>query len=184
MTGRRTAYAIVTSKATPEQATKGVLVEHVRALERQALDKADVAFAVACLQDARFLTPATIEVYAELARRGAQVLVLGRGVHAAIAPGVVGVDLDEDDPLGDEWTVLLAGRSFTCFVAQDLLVPAADDADRDFLWAQTDDPALVADVYDVLAGELRARREDLVLDPYPASPSDAAGQPSHGADQD
>lgn len=174
MTVRRTAFSIVTTRATPATATKGELLEHVRALERRALDGPDVAVAVACLQDARFLTAATVEVYAELARRGAQVLVLGRGVPAAVAPGVRGVDLDDDDPLGDEWTVLLAGRTFSCFVAQDLLAPAADDADRDFEWAQTDDPAVVADVYDLLAGELLSRRQDLVLDPYPGSRSASA----------
>ncbi len=121
---------------------------------------------MACLQDARFLTAPTVEVYRELAARGAQVLVLGRGVHAAIAPGVEGVDLDDDDPLGDEWTVLLAGRTFRCFVAQDLLERPEEDGDRSFRWAETDDPQVVAQVYDVLAGDVRAR-SDVQVAPYP-----------------
>lgn len=173
MSGRRSPYDLVSSTAPTQTATKAELLEHVRGLERAALGGPPVAFAVACLQDGRFLTAATTEVYAELARRGAQVLVLGRGVHAAIAPGVTGVDLDDDDPLGDEWTVLLAGRSFSCFVAQDLLDDSGDDAHRRFRWAQTDDPQVVAAAYDVLAGDVR-RRSSVEVAPYPQDDAERA----------
>lgn len=167
MTGRRSPYDIVSSQHPPQTATKAQLLERVRELEQAALDGPAVAVAVACLQDVRFLTPATTRVYAELARRGAQALVLGRGVHASIAPGVLGVDLDDDDPLGDQWSVLLAGRSATCFVAQDLATPDVADADRSFTWAQTEDPRIAAEVYDVLAGDVRQRRSDVQVVPYP-----------------
>ena len=167
MTERRSPYDIVSSQVAPQTATKAELLEHVRALEHEALEGPDVAFAIACLQDVRFLTSATTRVYEELARRGAQVLVLGRGVHASIAPGVQGVDLDDDDPLGDEWSVLLAGRSFRCFVAQDLQTPTHEDDERAFTWAETDDYRLVAEVYDVLAGDVRTRRSEVDVVPYP-----------------
>lgn len=166
MSARRSPYDLLSSQLPTQVATKAELLEHVRHLEREALADMPVAFAVACLQDARFLTEATLEVYAELARRGAQVLVLGRGVHAAIAPGVRGVDLDDDDPLGDEWTVLLAGRTFQCFVAEDLLDGSDEDGERSFRWTQTDDPALVAQAYDVLAGDVQTR-SGVQVAPYP-----------------
>ena len=166
MSERRSPYDIVSSQVPTQTATKAELLAHVRELERQALADMPVAFAVACLQDSRFLTGPTVEVYAELAQRGAQVLLLGRGVHTVVAPGVRGVDLDDDDPLGDEWTVLLAGRAFLCFVAQDLFEPVDDDAERTFRWAQTDDHRIVAEVYDVLAGDVQARA-DVEVAPYP-----------------
>lgn len=157
MTARRSPYDIVSSQVPTQVTTKDELLEHVRELERQALEDMPVAFAMACLQDARFLTETTVGVYAELARRGAQVLVLGRGVQASVAPGVEGVDLDDDDPLGDEWTVLLAGRTFRCFVALDRLDAPEQDGDRTFRWAETDDHRVVAQVYEVLAGDVRSR---------------------------
>lgn len=173
---RRSPFDIVSSQVPPRTATKAELLAHVRGLERGALDGPDVAFAVACLQDVRFLTPATTRVYEELARRGAQVLVLGRGVHASIAPGVRGVDLADDDPLGDEWTVLLAGRSFTCLAAQDLLEPAPEDPERTFAWARSDDPRVVADAYEVLAADLRERDTEAHMPPYPDHARATAGQ--------
>ena len=174
MTDRRKPYDVVRDHTPGERASKKQLLRHVRDLERRALDGPAVAFAVACLQDARFLTDATVEVYAELARLGAQVLVLGRGVQAFVAPGVRGIDLADDDPLGDEWTVLLAGRSFTCFVAHDLHVPVDDDDERDFEWAQTDDPSVVAEVYDILSADIRGRADDIAVEPYPGAAADGS----------
>jgi hypothetical protein len=64
---------------------------------------------------------------------------------------VHGVDLCDDDPLGDQWTVLLAGRTFTCLAAADLLVDPPRDGDRSFMWSQSDDPEVVSDAFDALA---------------------------------
>lgn len=165
MTIRDSAFDVVTARTPGQVTTKAELLDRVRELERAALEQPPVAFAVACLQDARFLTAATTRIYAELAARGAQALVLGRGVRAHVAPGVLGIDLADDDPLGDEWTVLLAGRSFTCFVARDLHdAPLEDDA-RSFEWACTDDPDLVANAYEVLAQDITSRAAVELTDP-------------------
>lgn len=157
VSARRSPYEVVAAASEVRTARKAELVGRVRRIEHAALQGPVPDVAVACLQDGRFLTERTTAVYAELARRGAQVLVLARGLHASVAAGVTAVDLADDDPLGDEWTVLIAGPSSTCFVAQDLLDVPADDADRTFRWAHSSDPDVVARAYEVLSGHVRAR---------------------------
>ena len=107
-------------------------------------DHPDVAYA--CLQDARFLTESTLQVYAELQRRGARVLLLGRGLRAWLPHGLPGVDLADDDPLGDEWLIVVGGSRPVCLVARDLPTGSGDGAHRTFEYAVTHDPELVDEV--------------------------------------
>lgn len=134
-------FDLVAAGAAVSVAPKRELLLRVRDLEARAL-AVRTTCAIACLQDARFVTPWTRDVYRTLASRGARVLMYARGLQAYLDEGVVGVDLEDEDPLADQWTVLFEGEEPVCLAARDLLGPGAVE-DRSFEYAVTDDPAVV-----------------------------------------
>lgn len=130
-----TPYEIVTSTEQVREAPKSALVAVTRGLEREALTDPPHAVA-ATLQDVRFLTPATRQVYAELAARGAPGRLYARSLQAWLAPGVRGIALAEDDPLVDEWTVVLPSPTHpVVFAATDCGLVDVEDGARTFAWA-------------------------------------------------
>ena len=139
-----TPYAVVSSVEPARPVTKRELIRISRRLEAAALAQPPRALAAA-LQDSRFLTARTREVYRRLAGAGAAVTLLARGLHGWLDPGVRGVDLSDDDPLVDEWVVVLPvqGRP-AVLAATDLREPALDELDRDFSYALSSDPEVVA----------------------------------------
>jgi len=140
----RTPYAVVTSVEDPQPATKRELVLISRRMEAAAMAQQPQAMAAA-LQDQRYLTARTREVYRRLASTGAAVTLLARGLQSWLEPGVRGVDLDDDDPLVDEWVVVLPARERPAvLVATDLRQPYAAERDRDFAYALSSDPDVVA----------------------------------------
>ena len=150
--GDCTPYAVVTAVEPPRPVTKRQLVRLSRQLERAAMVGPPGTIA-ATLQDARFLTDRTRDVYCRLAAAGAAVTLLARGLQSWLAPGVRGVDLAEDDPLVDEWVVVLhAGALPAVLVATDLHSAGAVDLERDFAYATSRDPEVVAACADLLAG--------------------------------
>ena len=147
----RTPYAVVTAVERPRPVTKRELVRLSRQLELAAMSRPPRLMA-ATLQDSRFVTARTREVYRRLAAAGADVTLLARGLQGWLAPGVRGVDLDEDDPLVDEWVVVLPSPvQPAVLAATDLRQPSADDLDRDFSYATSSDPQVVAACAELLA---------------------------------
>ena len=139
-----TPYALVSAAVGCREVSKRQLVALSRDLERAAFaDPPEVA--VASLQDQRFLSERTRQVYRGLADVGARVTLHARGLQSWLAPGVRGVDLDDDDPLVDEWVVvLLSARRPAVLAAADLKDPLAAQADRRFQCAVSHDRELVA----------------------------------------
>ena len=142
MHGRTTPYAVVASTQTPRQATKRELIGICRELERAALSAPPPGVAVA-LQDQRHLTPRTREVYASLAAAGAPARMFARGLQSWIAPGVTGISLDDDDPLVDEWVLVVPGPDPVVLAATDLGVPGCADLERSFTVAVSRDHDVV-----------------------------------------
>jgi len=138
-----TPYAVVSAAEQVHEASKRELVAVTRRLERAALCAPPPAVA-ATLQDVRYLTARTRAVYAALAAAGAPGRLHARGLQRWLAPDVEGVALDEDDPLVDEWTVVVPGRSPVVFAATDLGSTDCDDDDRCFRYAVSTDPHVVA----------------------------------------
>ena len=148
----RTPYAVVTAVERPRPVTKRELVRLSRQLELAALARPPQTIA-ATLQDQRYLTAPTREVYRRLASAGASVVLLARGLQAWLEPGVRGVDLDEDDPLVDEWVVVLhSSQHPSVLAATDLRRPHDVDLERDFAYATSCDPEVVAACAALLAG--------------------------------
>ena len=138
-----TPFGVVAAVEHARPARKGELLALTRALELRALS-APPAFVTATLQDVRYLTRRTREVYTQLAAAGARATLLGAGLTSWIAPGVTGVALEESDPLVDEWVLVLpvAGAP-TVFAATDLDISYEDDMDRTFCYAVSYDPEVV-----------------------------------------
>jgi hypothetical protein len=137
-----TPYELVRSTTPVQDATKAELLGLTRRFERTALLTPPPAVA-ATLQDARYLTEHTRAVYAALAAAGSHARLHARGLQAWLAPGVVGIALDEEDPLVDEWVVVLPGVNPVVFAATDLKVPDCDDGDRCFSYGISRDPEVV-----------------------------------------
>jgi DICT domain-containing protein len=147
----RTPYAVVTAVERPRHVTKRELVRLSRQLEAVAMATPPETIA-ATLQDSRFLTARTRDVYRRLAGAGAAVTLLAHGLQGWLEPGVRGVDLEEDDPLVDEWVVVLHSRERPAvLVATDLRQAYDLDLDRDFTYATSSDPEVVATCADLLA---------------------------------
>lgn len=138
-----TPYALVSATTDVRRGTKQELVRISRQLERTAREHAPPAVA-ASLQDARFLTDRTRAVYAELAAAGSGARLHARGMQAWLAPGVAGVALDEDDPLVDEWVVVVPGAEPVVLAATDLGDTGVPDEERAFTYALSHDPRVVA----------------------------------------
>ncbi len=137
-----TPYELVRATTPVQDATKAELLGQTRRLERTALLTPPPAVA-ATLQDARYLTEHTRAVYAALAAAGSPARLHARGLQAWLAPGVVGIALDEEDPLVDEWVVVLPGANPVVFAATDLKVPDCDDGDRCFSYGVSRDHEVV-----------------------------------------
>ena len=72
--------------------------------------------------------------------------------------GVVGVALDEDDPLVDEWAVVLPGADPVVFAATDLRVPGCEDDDRCFSYGVSRDRSSSTPAAACSGSERRVRR--------------------------
>lgn len=138
-----TPYSLVAGVERTVVANKRELVLVSRGLERAALASPPAAVA-ATLQDARHLTARTRAIYATLAEHGTAARLFGRDMQAWLAPGVVGVALDDDDPLVDEWSIVVPGSDPVAFAGTDLHNAGCSDSDRCFLYAVSRDPEVVA----------------------------------------
>ena len=138
-----TPYALVSAVTEVRRGSKREIVALTRRLERAALESSPPAVA-ATLQDVRYLSERTRSVYAELAAAGAVARLHARGLQSWIAPGVEGVALDEDDPLVDEWVVVLPGREPVVLAATDLHDVGVEDDARTFTYGVSHDPHVVA----------------------------------------
>lgn len=149
-TSPRTPYAIVCQVERTRESPKSALIAMSRGLEREALADPPRE-AAATLQDVRFLTPETRQVYATLAERGARCRLFARSLHAWLAPGVTGIQLAEDDPLVDEWTVVLPSSTHPVVLAAiDCGLTGVEDRSRAFSWAVWRDAEVVRAVGDCL----------------------------------
>ena len=142
LTTRSTPYDIVTSVEPVRSARKRGLIAVTRGLEREALLDPPVAVA-ATFQDLRYLTPETRANYEALGARGVEVRLYARSLQSWLGSGVQGIALDDDDPLVDQWTLVVPSVEHpVVFVATDG-VPGGADGDLPYTWATSRDPEVV-----------------------------------------
>ena len=143
-----TPFEVVAPHARASRRTKAELVDLSRSLETFALEHPD-ALVLATFQHIEHASPASRAVYRALAAAGATVALFARGFPDEA--GVIG--LGDDDPLVEEWNILVVGPSVSAgFVARDL-DPAhsmSRASDRAFAWCTVEDRALILQAAAVL----------------------------------
>jgi EAL domain-containing protein (putative c-di-GMP-specific phosphodiesterase class I) len=124
-------------------ARKSQLMAMSRHLERHAAVQPDPPILLAAFEHADFFSWATAQRYAAFARRCPLVGAFGVGLAAEPAPGVRGTAIDAEDPLADEWSVVVLSPHFAAaLLARDLGEPRRNP-DRRFEFALTHDRRLV-----------------------------------------
>jgi EAL domain-containing protein (putative c-di-GMP-specific phosphodiesterase class I) len=122
---------------------KGLLLDLSLHLETQGRRHEPAPVVLGAFQHARHFTPATVVRYSHLAARCPLVAALGAGLTVDRVPGLRGVDLAADDPLVDEWTVVVVGPHYAgALIARDL-GDGGPDAERRFQFVVTHDRDLV-----------------------------------------
>jgi len=150
------------------RAPKRLLVELSKHLEREALRIGSTAVIVSAFQRGANLTPATTRRYRALAESAGFTCLLGEDLTANAVQGASTVDLDAEDPLTGEWTVVVVSPHFTAaLIAVDLRSDTAD-ADRLFEYAVTYDRDVVTRAAHSLLA--RARVGDTVALPHQRPP--------------
>lgn len=111
-TSRATPYQVVTKERPARNATKQLLMSLSRHLEYRAADPSEPGVLVACFQQAQHFDSPTRRRYANVAESAVMVAALGRDMPTEPAPRVRGTPLDPDDPLADEWVVIVVAAHF------------------------------------------------------------------------
>jgi EAL domain-containing protein (putative c-di-GMP-specific phosphodiesterase class I) len=139
----RTPFQIVSARRPTSTSTKRMLLDVSRYLEVKATDRTEPPVLLASLQRARHLTAATARHYAEVADTAALVAVLAADLEENSISGVRAARLVPDDPLTDEWNVIVVGPHFSGALTARDLGDTGPDAARRFEYALTFDRGLV-----------------------------------------
>lgn len=115
-----TSFELAALERPVRTSTKDLLIEVCKHLERQAADVGEACILLAAFQSVDRFTEHTKKRYRQLVDGAAYIGVLGVDVPDHIVPGVRGVSLDPDDPLAQEWDVVVVGPHFAgVLVARD-----------------------------------------------------------------
>ena len=113
-------------------------------LEAQALRIGEGAVILSAFQEARHFTKATLRRYEALARRSSLVAAFAVGLAEEPVHGVRGAQLDPDDALAGEWSVIVLGPHFAgALVGRDLGDVDCADGERRFAFATVYERGLV-----------------------------------------
>jgi EAL domain-containing protein (putative c-di-GMP-specific phosphodiesterase class I) len=133
---------------------KDLLLAVTHDLERQAESLADAPILLAVFQDGFRFGPCTRGRYEAIRDNASFVGVLGTGMGNEPARGVRAGNLDQTDPLCDEWTVAVLSPHFAgALIARDL-GDTGPDMQRRFAFAVTHDREIVIETARILAARL------------------------------
>lgn len=136
---------------------KRLLVSLSRQLEQEALGLRGDAVVLANFQDATQFSAGTRARYERLARSAGLVGALGAGIPAYPGGDVRGASLAPDDPLCEEWDVIVVGPHFSgAFAARDL-GDRGPELERRYDFAVTYDRPLVSEAAHTLLGRIVGR---------------------------
>jgi EAL domain-containing protein (putative c-di-GMP-specific phosphodiesterase class I) len=138
-TGEQTPFEAVSRQRPVRRSTKRLLLEVSRELERQATTLGGNAVVISTFQHQDHFTPATSRVYEDLAGSIAFVGALGEDMGVDPAPGVRGAELCPDDPLCEEWDIVVVGPHFAAAFAARDVGDRGPDMERRFDLALTHD---------------------------------------------
>lgn len=138
-----TPYDAATGRLTFRTARKDVLLGISLDFEDEARRLGDAPVVLSAFQTADRFTARCADCYSAIARSSSLVAAFGIGIGPRPAPGVRGVDLAPDDPLADEWTVVVLGPHFSGALIGRDLGGRAPGAQPRFSYAITHDRDLV-----------------------------------------
>ena len=131
-----TPFEVVAAVRSTGEATKRLLLPMSHHLEERALRIGEGAVILSAFQEARHFTKATVRRYEALARRASLVAAFGVGLADEPVHGVRGAQLDPDDVLAGEWSVIVLGPHFAgALVGRDLGDVDRPDGERRFAFA-------------------------------------------------
>lgn len=173
-----TPFDCVPPTATLRHAPKRLLIEVSKQLEREAGRLGETCVVAATFQHAGHFTPATARRYGELVERVGFVCALGEGLPEQPRPGLRGATLPADDPVRNEWDVVVLAPHFSAaLLARDLGDDGAD-GDRSFEYALTYDRDAVVQAAAALLSRVAPRRPDVPVSPRVAPPAPVAAEAS------
>ncbi|SDY68741.1 EAL domain, c-di-GMP-specific phosphodiesterase class I (or its enzymatically inactive variant) [Micromonospora pattaloongensis] len=138
-----TPFEIVSAARPLTRTTKELLMPISRYLEAKADEGPEPPVLLACFQDERHFTPATARRFSEMAAHAPFIAALAVNLPAEPAPGVRGTRLADDDPLRDEWNVIVVGPHYAAALVARDLGDDGPDRERRFEYAITHDRPLV-----------------------------------------
>ncbi|MCA2212068.1 sensor domain-containing phosphodiesterase [Jidongwangia harbinensis] len=166
--GTRTPFAVVSERRPVTRTTKAALMPLSRHLEALAGEGPEPPVLLACFQESRHFTPATMRRFARIAEHSPLVAALGVGLDAEPMPGIRGAGLGTADPLRGEWNVIVVGpHQAAALVAHDL-GDTGPEPERRFDFAVTHDRALVIEAARALLGWLAPVRSEALAGLVPA----------------
>lgn len=141
-------------------ASKRVLLPLSKQLEQRAIEAGPAVFLFSSFQKAHHFTKGTAARYAQLAANSALVAAFGAELDAEPAPGVRGITVSADDPLAEEWVVVVVAPHYAAaLVARDIGDRPAEEMDRRFEFAMTHDRQLVSSLGRSLMSRIADREE-------------------------
>ncbi|MBB4665255.1 sensor domain-containing phosphodiesterase [Conexibacter arvalis] len=149
-----TPFQLLSAAREPREAPAGMLRAMSRHLERAARGVGAGTIVLASFQSAGRFDGRARARYRALAGETTLVAVLGAGIGAQPAIGVVGADLPAGDPLRDEWCVVVLAPHFAGALAGRDLGGDAAPRDRRYRFVLTHDRALVVAAARSLAARL------------------------------
>ena len=138
-----TPFALARNHLPIDRTTKELLLPMSNHLEDQAMVGGQSVVLIGCFQRARHYTTRSRRRYAELGERSVFAAALAAGLRESGSSRVMAVDLPVEDPLVEEWNVVVVGPHFAgAILARDCGV-GAPDMQREFEYAITHDRAIV-----------------------------------------
>ncbi|WP_370328446.1 EAL domain-containing protein [Euzebya sp.] len=156
--GGRTPFDIAASRLTFRTAAKRTLLPISRQLELRALREAPEVLVFGTFQDQGHFTRRSAAQYGLLASQCSLVAAFAAGMDSEPAAGVRGADIPDDDPLRDEWTVVVISPHYAAALVGRDLGSGGEDMDRRFAFAVTHDRSLVAELGTALMARVAERR--------------------------
>lgn len=152
-----TPFDIGRGRTVPRIGSKDLLLEMSKHLEQFAGGAGASCMVLSAFQEARYFTPATRVRYRDLAQRVAFVAALGAGMPRRPMADVRGTELHADDPIREEWDVVVLGAgTAAALVARDL-GDHGPESRRRFEFVTTYDVDVVADMAGALLSRIAAQ---------------------------
>lgn len=150
------------------RSTKPLLIEVSKYLEREAVRLGRTCIVLSTFQQPPHFTPNIARRYVNLASRVGFVAAIGHGLPVEPATGVRGADLETDDPVRNEWDVVILAPHFAAaLLARDLEI-TGPDLERTFEFAVTYDRDTVEAAAESLMCRVRPRAVPATIAPVPA----------------